>query len=459
MSEKRESTIGREFTLSQLFAFVAPAVFTRLFVSLLSTLDDSLFVSRYLGQNALAAFSVAMPWFMLVDAIGMIGTSVSVVCSIKMGEKKLEEAKSDFTTMVLVTFVMGIGMFLIMVFFMEPILRMLGETDLLMPYAKSFFSVSRYYIPLFLVNYIFGSFYVIAGKPKCSMYAQVINIGCQFFFDWLFIVKLQTGIVGAAYANLIGSSAVTLFALIFYSNPKREICFVKPESKVLPLLSKVFKYGRMQAITSLSLSLSSYISNTVHLSIGGEEVVAAYTIVSNVVFMFMNSFFGMIGSTSPIASYAFGEKNPKKLVRIMKQTIVLMTGLMVFIITLIISMKNVVLFLYLTDTSSELVKSMVSIGLSIYPLALIFFAYNVYVQEILNVLGNHRTSLFLSILENIVFQNIAVIMLPRLFGIKAVWFSFIACEVLTFFFTIYFVYRYKDVYGYGKDGIATFVNR
>ena len=87
MSEKRESTIGREFTLSQLFAFVAPAVFTRLFVSLLSTLDDSLFVSRYLGQNALAAFSVAMPWFMLVDAIGMIGTSVSVVCSIKMGER------------------------------------------------------------------------------------------------------------------------------------------------------------------------------------------------------------------------------------------------------------------------------------------------------------------------------------------------------------------------------------
>lgn len=459
MSESRESTIGREFTLPELFRFVAPAVFTRLFVSLLSTLDDSLFVSRYLGQNALAAFSVAMPWFMLMDAIGMIGSSVSVVSSIKMGEKKNEEAKSDFTTMVLVTLVLGSCMTLIMVLFMEPILRLLGETEILMPYAVSFISVSRFYIPLFLVNYIFGSFYVIAGKPKCSMYASIINIGCQFFFDWLFIVKLNFGIAGAAYANLIGNLAVTAFALIFFFNKEREIHFVKPQSDVFPLIGKVFKYGRMQAITSLALSLSSYINNTVQLTIGGEQVVAAYTIVSNVVFMFMNSFFGLIGSTSPIASYAFGEKNPKKLTRIMKQTVILMSGLIVFIITLIISSKKIVIGLYLTDKSSQMVKTMVSKGLSIYPLALFFFAYNVYVQDILNVLGNHKASLFLSVLENILFQNTAAILIPLIFGIDAVWYVFILAEVLTFIPTLYFVWRCRDVYGYGKDGIATFVNR
>ena len=459
MSEKRQSTIGREFSLGQLFAFVAPAVFTRLFVSLLSTLDDSLFVSRYLGQNALAAFSLLMPWFMLMDAIGMVGASVSVVCSIKMGEKKNEEAKSDFTTMLLVTFFLGSCMTLVMVLFRDPILHLLGETEILMPYARTFVTVSRFYIPLFLVNYTFGSFYVIAGKPKCSMYVSMINISCQFFFDWLFIVKMQMGIVGAAYANLIGTVAVTLFALIFYSRQSREICFVKPASEAFPLVKKVFRYGRMQAITSIALSLSAYIYNAVFLSIGGEELIAAYSIVSNVVFMFMNSFFGLIGSTSPIASYAFGEKNPKKLTRVMKQTVILMSCLIAFIITLIISLRRVVIALYLTDTSSENVKSLVSMGLSIYPLSLIFFGYNVYVQEILNVLGNHKVSLFLSILENVVFVNIAVVALPYLFGIKAVWYVFLVSEALTFLPTICCVWHYRDVYGYGKDGIATFINR
>ena len=66
------NTIGRDFTLPDLVKFVAPPILTRLFVSLLQTLDDSLFVSRFCGPNALAAFSVAMPWFMLIDSIGML---------------------------------------------------------------------------------------------------------------------------------------------------------------------------------------------------------------------------------------------------------------------------------------------------------------------------------------------------------------------------------------------------
>ena len=142
MEKENVSTIGREFTLPQLFRFVAPPVFTRLLVSLLSTLDDSLFVSRFLGPNALAAFSVAMPWFMFVDAIGMLMSSVSVVCSIKMGQKKNEEAKSDFTTSILMSFFFGCCLTLFLVFFIRPVLRFLGETEILMPYAISFFRIS-----------------------------------------------------------------------------------------------------------------------------------------------------------------------------------------------------------------------------------------------------------------------------------------------------------------------------
>ena len=458
MSERKESTIGKEFTLPELFRFVAPPVVTRLLVSLLSTLDDSLFVSRFLGQNALAAFSVAMPWFMFVDAIGMMFSSVSVICSIKMGEGKHDEAKSDFSTSLV--FLLGIGAFLTLILslFLHPILRILGETEILMPYAEEFFRVSRFYLPLILINYVFNSFYVIAGKPKCSMYASAINMIFQFFFDWLFIVKLKIGIAGAAYANLMGSLAVTLFAVVFYSNRSREVCFVKPQSRISALLKLIFRYGRMQAITSLAISFGSYVTNRVQLHIGGEEVVAAYTIVSNVTFMFMNSFFGLISSTSPLVSYAYGEKNARKLARACRQTVILVTGLMCLIIILIMSGKGLILRLYLTETSSDRIRQMVSRGLTIYPLSLIFFGYNVLVQEFSNVLGKHKTSLFLSMMENFVFQNVASILLPYLFGVNGVWFVFMTAEFLTFFLTAYCVYANRNVYGYGKEGIATFVN-
>ena len=76
MSETKTNTIGKEFTLLELIGFVAAPIITRLMVSLLTTLDDALFVSRFCGQNALAAFSILFPWFMLVDALGMLMLSV-----------------------------------------------------------------------------------------------------------------------------------------------------------------------------------------------------------------------------------------------------------------------------------------------------------------------------------------------------------------------------------------------
>ena len=446
MSEVKQNTIGRDFTLPELMRFVAPPVLTRLFVSLLQTLDDSLFVSRFCGPNALAAFSIAMPWFMLMDAIGMLLGAVSIVCSIKLGEKKQEEAMSDFTAMALVACGVGAVFTLILLLFMKPILIFLGETEVLLPYAVEFMSVSRFYIPLMALSYVFNSFYIIAGKPKWSMYTSAVNTFCQLFFDWLFIVKLHTGIVGCAYANLIGNLLVTAMALYFYSNKEREIHFVAPRSEIWPLIKTVFKYGRVQFITSLAISLSSYISNQIHLSLGGETIVAAYTIVTNVCFMFMNAFFGLVSSLSPIFGYAYGEKNQAKITRVCRQSVILVSILIAVLIGILFGGKNFFLLLYLGEGSSEVIRDLAKKGLGIYPYSFLFFGYNVLVQEFSNVAGRHKASVFLSVMEIVVFQNACVLLLPKLFGLGGVWYVFLAAEFFTFFFTLLVVYRNKDVF-------------
>ena len=447
------NTIGRDFTLPELVKFVAPPILTRLFVSLLQTLDDSLFVSRFCGPNALAAFSVAMPWFMLIDSIGMLTGAISIVCSIKLGEKKQEEAKSDFTTMCLVVFGIGLVFTGILLFFLKDILILLGETEVLLPHAMAFMKVSRFYIPLLLVSYILNSFYIIAGKPKWSMYSSAVNTFCQLFFDWLFIVKLNTGIVGCAYANLIGNLLVTAMALVFYSNKEREIHFVAPRSEVWPLVKTVFKYGRVQFVTSLAISLSSYISNQIHLSLGGETIVAAYTIASNVCFMFMNSFFGLVSSVSPIFGYAYGEKNQAKIAKVCRQSVILVSILILILITILIGGKELFLSLYLSEGSSETIRELARKGLGIYPFSFLF-GYNVLVQEFSNVAGRHKASVFLSITENVILQNLCVLILPRIFGLGGVWFVFLTAEFLTFFFTVYVVYRNRDVFMEGMAASA-----
>ena len=452
------NTIGKDFNLKQLAKFVAAPVITRLFVSILQTMDDSLFISRYCSENALAAFTVAMPWFMIIDAIGMLCSSVSISCSIKLGEKQNEEAKSDFTTMCIVTLICGLFITLILSLFLEPILKLLGETDVLMPYVKTYMNVSRFYAPLSLLNYVTSQFYVIAGKPKCSMYTTIIQIFCNLFFDWLLIAKLRIGIVGAAYANLAGFSALAIFAFVFYSNKNREIHFVKPQSEIKPLFKEVFRLGKPQVITSLSISFSSYLSNIINLDLGGEMLVAASTIVNNVQFMFMNSMFALIGTTSPIISYAYGEKNDKKLAKTFKQTAILVTILIGIIALAYIGGKDIILNLYLTESGKDDIRQLAIFGMKVAPIFFLFFGYNVLAQSFFNSVSNSKISTTLSVIENIILNNLTTLLLPRLFGINAVWFTFGVAELFTFGFSLFALYKNKDVYGLGKDGIATFAH-
>ena len=63
-----------------------------------------------------------------------------------------------------------------------------------------------------------------------------------------------------------------------------------------------------------------------------------------------------------------------------------------------------------------------------------------------------------SVIENVVFANLTVILMPIIFGKNAVWFTFLVGELFTLIPTLYVAYINKDVYGYGKDGIATFAD-
>ncbi|MBP5280441.1 MAG: hypothetical protein J6Z03_08140, partial [Erysipelotrichaceae bacterium] len=156
-----------------------------------------------------------------------------------------------------------------------------------------------------------------------------------------------------------------------------------------------------------------------------------------------------------IVGYAYGEKNATKLSRICKQSAVLVTVLMSLLFVIIFFGKNIALDLYLTETSRPEIREMAYRGFYIYPLALIFFGYNVLVQDFANVLGRHKLSIFLSMMENVVFQNLTILILPRIFGLDGIWMNFPVTEILAFILTCYVVYQVKDEYGLGKDGIAT----
>jgi len=452
-------TIGKDYSLAGLARFVSLPVITQFALSMFQTLDDSLFLSRYVGTDALAAFSLCNPLFMILDAVACMLCGVSVLCATQMGEGRTEQAKRSFTSISLVLFLFGCSFALVRILFLEPILRALGVTDNLIPYAIDYLSISNWYLPIITVNYLFSRFYVTAGKPKYSMVTTLMNAFCNFFFDWLFIAKMGMGIRGAAFANLIGTASCVLFGLWFYSSKQAEVGFSGLVSEWKTLLFRVFQFGFPELMTSLSLALSSYVANRVLLSIGGELVISARTIVNSIQFMFMSGFFGLIDSSVPLVSYAYGERNREKMVRVMKQILTLTTGLFAFIFAVYALFGKSIVSLYMSPESAPELASAILDGLALAPLGFLFFGYNIGIRAMFSAVNNSKVAAILSVPETLIFPNLTMLTLPYIMGVDGVWWCFPMNQILTFVITIYFVFRCRDLYGYGNSGIATALER
>ena len=449
-------TIGKDYSLLQLAKFALPAVLNELVINLLYTIDDGLFISRYIGSNAMAAFSVLFPLFMVHNSPAILLGGVSTLASRKMGEGKSQEARADFTAMVLFVGVVGLLLGVMERVFMDPILKLLGATEIIYPYARDFVRVGALYLPLTLVSTIFRRFYVPAGKPKMELLSTVLNVSTNLFFDWYYVVYKRIGMVGTAYANLLATRLMTVIGLLFYSNRKCEVQFTAPTRDLMPLITEYSKYGISSLLSNLSVGLSSLVSNYAILYWGSEEYLAAYTIVGNIQWAFMGCFFGLFDTSGPIISYAVGERNVEKLRKTFRQVIILTTVLSVALMVSFLLFGWLVAGLYIAEGAKDY-KDLITFGMKIAPYSFLMFGYNLGARITFASLGNHKTSAALTFIQEVVLANVTVVVLPLMFGITGVWFSFLLTNVLMLFFSLGAVYLNRDNYGYGKSGEALLI--
>lgn len=458
MVNENVKTIGKDYTLSSLIQFTAPAIINEFMINFLYTIDDGLFITRYVGTNAESAFSILMPLFMLHGAFSALLGGVSTLVSRKMGEKKDEEARGDFTAILLVSFAAGILIMLMEYFFKDELLRLLGATDIIYPYARSFLNVSCLYVPLTMLGNLFARFYVPAGAPKMELISTMINVSSNIFFDWYFVVNRGVGMVGAAYANLIATTIQVTIGLFFYSSKKAEVGFGKPSKNLFPLILESCKYGLSTFFANVSVGVGTIISNYSLLYFGNEGYLAAYTIVNNISFTFMSGFFGLFGASGPLLSYAMGERNKEKLNHLFKIIFIEVTMLIGFTILLYLVLSKPMAVLFTGQAAAD-IKDLIDYGLKIAPYGFLFFGYNIGARMSLTSLGNIKSSTLITILQEVLFSNLTVVLLPLLFGVKGVWFSFLAGNVLTMIFTVLVIYLNRDNYGYGRNHIALMVER
>ena len=438
--------LSEHFTLSKLLRFIFPSIVMMVFTSIYSVVDG-IFVSNFVGKSAFASVNLVMPYLMGISALGfMIGTGGSALVSKTLGEGKKECANQYFSMLVMITAIGGLILSVLSFIFMKQIAVIFGATGELIGYCTLYGRISCISMTAFMLQNVFQSFFVAAGKPHLGL-KVIVAAGCtNIVLDAIFIAGLHFGIAGAALATMTSEFIGGLIPVFYFFRKNDSLLhFVKPVFD-RHIFFKTCANGSSELMTNLSMSVVNALYNLQLMKLAGENGVAAYGAVMYVNFIFVATFLGYSIGCAPLISYHYGAGNHSELKNLFKKSmsIILIWGIVLFgIAQLLAPVLSKIFVGYNAD-----LYAMTLHGFRVYAIAFLIIGINIFGSSFFTALNNGLISAIISFLRTLVFQIILVLVLPIWFGINGIWSAISVAEALTLVITVTFFISQKNRYHY-----------
>lgn len=438
--------LSDHFTYGRLFRFVIPSIAMMIFTSIYGVVDG-FFVSNYAGKIEFAAVNLIMPFPMMLGAFGfMIGTGGSALVSITLGEGKKKEANEFFSMLIYVTIGVGLVLTVLGVIFTRQIAILLGAEGEMLDYCVTYGRLLLLALVPFMLQNVFQSFLVTAEKPTFGLVITVIAGLTNVVLDYLFIGVLEGGVVGAALATGISQLIGGMIPLIYFIIPnKSQLRLIKAKLNLRALWKTCFN-GSSELMTNLSLSLVNMLYNFQLLRFAGEDGVAAYGVIMYVNFIFVAVFLGYAIGTAPIISYHYGAGNKDEMKNVYKKSIYFNIVAGVVMCVLAIAMSGLLAKIFVGYDAD--LYDMTQKGFAIYSIAFLVMGLNIYGSSFFTALGNGLVSALISFLRTLLFQVVAVLILPIFFELNGIWFAIVAAEGVALIVTVVFLVVCRKKYGY-----------
>lgn len=433
-----ENNLGKENLGKLIFKYGVPSIIT-MWIFALYTIVDGFFISKYVGSNGLAAVNIVMPFINLSFATGiMIAIGGATIVGIKFGEQKKKEASRIYSLAVQLLVVLGTLISILGVMFSEFFVKLLGANSVILEDSKTYLFYISFFIVTYLLGYGLEIFVRVDGSPSYSLICIILGALVNISLDYVFIGVFNWGIKGAALATGIGQMS-TLIPLIFYLKYKRKKLFFSITVFKLKDSLQLMYNGSSEFLTEITTGIVIMVFNINIINNIGEVGVSAFGIIGYISTLITMTMIGFSQGIQPIISYNYGAKKHKRIVSILKicLTIVSLLGCFFYILINFYSYEIVSIF---SKDNISLIK-LTENAIYYYSFTYLLIGINIFIGAYFTAIEEAFISSFLSILRGIVFINIFLYFLPRLFGINGLWFSASINEMATVVISI-FVFTY-----------------
>lgn len=392
---------------------------------------DTYFVGMLESNSITGAVGVVFSMMSVIQAVGFFfGHGSGNYVSRELGKHRVKEAE----TMVSVGFFTAFGAgALIAVFgllFLDPLTRLLGATDTILPYAKAYLAPILCAAPFMCASLVLNNQLRFQGNATYAMVGIVSGAVLNIALDPLLIFVFDMGIAGAAVATAI--SQLVSFCLLLVGVQKSDTLKVR-------LKNFTFDFQYLKSIANggtpslFRQGIGSIAAIALNRVAGGfvdhDAVIAAFSVVQRIMMFAASAFIGFGQGFQPVCGFNWGAKRYDRVKEAFWfSTIVSMVFMALFsIVGFLLSGELIALFrdeAHVIEIGTKALRAQ----LYVFPLMGWVFLSNMMLQTIGRVF---KASILAAARQGLAFIPV-VLILPYFFGLEGLVWAQAVADVCAF---------------------------
>ena len=425
----------KEVRFGTLLKFIIPTYLTSLF-NTVYTIIDGIFVSAYVGTNALAAINIDYPVVNVLTGIALVFATGGAVAALHIGRSRTEKASRAFSVSSVAAILLGCLVSLIVLTNLSKILTLLGATDVTIAGCKTYALWWLWATPVVIGKELFTYFIRVDGSPTYSFATALSGGVLNIILDYVLVGRMHMGIYGAALATILGLVLSFLMGVYYFVRMHKSISFTLHGLSAKEALHCMVN-GASEFVDQLAIAITTIVFNRTALAFAGEDGVAAVSIIMYLQFLFIGVYFGFsMGMASPL-SYAYGDGKTdvcRNLERYAHRFFAI-APLVIYALTYFLAPAGVSCF---AGTFSPVFSIAVS-GMRIYGLGFLFSGVNIFAAVRMMAYGKGHFSGLITFLRSFALLLLFLTVLPQKFGLTGVWLAVPVAEVLTLLVSVWFL--------------------
>ncbi len=401
------------------------------------TMVDGFFVARYVGNAALSAVNLAMPFVNTLFAFAIIfGIGTSTAVGILLGQERHHRACEIFTFTTSTLLLCALAIVAISLIFINSLVSLLGAEGSMAVAVKNYISIILWFSPFFMISYHFEILVKIDGFPKLATIAVTASAVTNIALDYLFVGVLHMGISGAAVATGIAQILSTVIFSVHFLSHKANLKF-RPFPWDFKELAKILPLGIGDLISEFSTGFIVFLHNRFIILMLGTASLVTYTVLSYTNLLIAMTMTGLTQGMQPLMSYYFGRRDSASCKKLLRYALISITGLSIISIILINIFSDTISGLFISEDTRLLAAT--SLALKKYSLCFIFLGYNLLIIGYFASIGKAKSSILISLCRGFVFIYVILQFLYFINRGEGIWFASAISEFLTFLIMVLLV--------------------